>query len=79
MAARSSASIRHEPQTNVDFADLAQKERPLTTRGGLPNETTSTAAFGSGGVPESNATTYPDPLRSPNLKRYNRRLGLMQA
>jgi uncharacterized cupin superfamily protein len=26
-------------------------------------------------VPESNATTYPEPLRAPNLKRYNRRLG----
>jgi uncharacterized cupin superfamily protein len=26
-------------------------------------------------VPESNATTYPEPLRAPNQQRYNRRLG----
>ena len=32
-------------------------------------------AFDPADVPESNATTYPEPLRAPNLKRYNRRLG----
>jgi|RhiMetdeSRZDD1v2_1073273.scaffolds.fasta_scaffold127513_2 uncharacterized cupin superfamily protein len=26
-------------------------------------------------VPESNATSYPEPLRAPNQNRYNRRLG----
>jgi uncharacterized cupin superfamily protein len=32
-------------------------------------------AFDPADVPESNATTYPEPLRAANLKRYNRRLG----
>jgi uncharacterized cupin superfamily protein len=32
-------------------------------------------AFDPAEVPESNATTYPEPLRAPNQKRYNRRLG----
>ena len=32
-------------------------------------------AFDPADVPESNATTYPEPLRQANLKRYNRRLG----
>jgi uncharacterized cupin superfamily protein len=32
-------------------------------------------AFDPADVPENNATTYPEPLRAPNLKRYNRRLG----
>jgi uncharacterized cupin superfamily protein len=32
-------------------------------------------AFDPADVPESNATTYPEPLRGPNLLRYNRRLG----
>jgi uncharacterized cupin superfamily protein len=32
-------------------------------------------AFDPFEVPESNATTYPEPVRAANLKRYNRRLG----
>jgi len=32
-------------------------------------------AFDPADVPESNATGYPEPLRAPNQKRYNRRLG----
>jgi uncharacterized cupin superfamily protein len=32
-------------------------------------------AFDPAEVAESNATTYPEPLRAPNQKRYNRRLG----
>jgi uncharacterized cupin superfamily protein len=32
-------------------------------------------AFDPRDVAESNATTYPEPLRAPNLQRYNRRLG----
>ena len=32
-------------------------------------------AFDPAEVPESNATTYPAPLRAPNQNRYNRRLG----
>lgn len=32
-------------------------------------------AFDPAEVPESNATTYPEPLRAPNQNRYNRRLG----
>jgi uncharacterized cupin superfamily protein len=32
-------------------------------------------AFDPADVPESNATGYPEPLRAPNLLRYNRRLG----
>jgi len=32
-------------------------------------------AFDPSDVPESNATSYPEPLRGPNLHRYNRRLG----
>jgi uncharacterized cupin superfamily protein len=32
-------------------------------------------AFDPMDVPESNATTYPEPLRAPNQLRYNRRLG----
>ena len=32
-------------------------------------------AFDPADVPESNATTYPEPLRAPNLQRFNRRLG----
>ena len=32
-------------------------------------------AFDPADVAESNATTYPEPLRAPNQKRYNRRLG----
>ena len=35
----------------------------------------SLPAFDPAEVPESNATTYPEPLRAPNQKRYNRRLG----
>ncbi len=32
-------------------------------------------AFEPADVPESNATTLPEPLRAGNMKRYNRRLG----
>ena len=32
-------------------------------------------AFDPADVPESNATTIPEPLRAGNMKRYNRRLG----
>jgi uncharacterized cupin superfamily protein len=32
-------------------------------------------AFDPADVPESNATTLPEPLRADNMKRYNRRLG----
>jgi len=32
-------------------------------------------AFDPADVPENNATSYPEPLKAPNLKRYNRRLG----
>ena len=32
-------------------------------------------AFDPADVPESNATTYPEPLRAANLERFNRRLG----
>jgi uncharacterized cupin superfamily protein len=32
-------------------------------------------AFDPADVPESNATTYPEPLRAPNQNRFNRRLG----
>jgi uncharacterized cupin superfamily protein len=32
-------------------------------------------AFDPAEVPESNFTSYPEPLRAPNQKRYNRRLG----
>ena len=32
-------------------------------------------AFDPAEVPESNSTTYPEPLRAANQKRYNRRLG----
>ena len=32
-------------------------------------------AFDPSDVPESNASSYPEPLRGPNLHRYNRRLG----
>ena len=34
-----------------------------------------TPAFDPRSVPESNATSYPEPLRAANLKRWNRRLG----
>jgi len=32
-------------------------------------------AFDPAEVPESNATTYPEPVKAPNQNRYNRRLG----
>jgi len=32
-------------------------------------------AFDPAEVPESNYTSYPEPLRAPNQNRYNRRLG----
>jgi len=32
-------------------------------------------AFDPHDVPESNATSYPEPYRAANLHRYNRRLG----
>ena len=32
-------------------------------------------AFNPHDVPESNATSYPEPYRAANLHRYNRRLG----
>jgi uncharacterized cupin superfamily protein len=32
-------------------------------------------AFLPSDVPQSNATSYPEPLQAPNQKRYNRRLG----
>ena len=35
----------------------------------------SMPAFDPADVPESNATSYPEPLRAPNQNRYNRRLG----
>ena len=35
----------------------------------------SMPAFNPADVPESNATSYPEPLRAPNQNRYNRRLG----
>jgi uncharacterized cupin superfamily protein len=35
----------------------------------------SLPAFAPADVPESNATSYPEPLRAPNQNRYNRRLG----
>ena len=35
----------------------------------------SMPAFDPADVPESNATSYPEPVRAPNQNRYNRRLG----
>src|SRR5262245_27505829 len=35
----------------------------------------SLPAFDPADVPESNATSYPEPLRAANQKRFNRRLG----
>ena len=35
----------------------------------------SLPAFDPAEVPESNHTSYPEPLRAPNQRRYNRRLG----
>src|SRR5262245_43020143 len=48
---------------------------PLNGQRGRSAMKPSMPAFDPAEVPESNATTYPEPLRAPNQNRYNRRLG----